>query len=120
MKQDYFRQWMRLSVNVIVVFWFDRLEEDTLEIRATALFEEVCQAMQNNFFDSTVKVLKEQENDEKYFVYNLHEFYRSWEFHVGFTNLPDRLVDSHTGCVMFYLSLVWLHSSWIKDALFEI
>ncbi|KAL7524370.1 hypothetical protein ACHAXR_000548, partial [Thalassiosira sp. AJA248-18] len=120
MNDNYFRQWMRLSIGTSTGAWFQHLLEDTLKVGGATQFGEVCQLIQNKLFDMTVEALRKRNNDEQSFEYDLHQFHRSDDFALLCNQLPGRLEDSHPGCVMLCLTLARMHSSWLTDALFDV
>ena len=68
-----------------------------------------------------MKLLKQRTNDQSLFEIDLHEFHCSGEFALICWNiLPGRLSNSHQGCVMLCLSLVRMHSAWLKDASLDV
>ena len=120
MNQEFFRQWMRLSLDAPSGEWFSHFFEDTLEVGGAEQFEQACQAIQNILFDITVKSLRQRNDDQNSFEYDLHQYFMLEEFALLCWNqLPGRLSNTHPGCVMLFLSLVRMHLVWLKDALFD-
>ena len=118
LKDDYFRQWMRLSFGTPTEKWFTHLLEIYQDEGCAQKFENTCISMQNKMFEYTVKSMKKRKDENNSFEYDLHSFHRSPEFSgLCKSQLPGSLSDSHPGCVMLYLCLARFHSVWLQDAL---
>ena len=120
LKNEYFRQWMRLSIGTPTGKWFTHLLDEAMDDECSQQFENACISMQNKMFEFTVKSMTKRTNEGISFEYDVHAFHRSPDFsRMCQSELPGTLSDSHPGCVILYLCLARFHSVWLKDALYE-
>ena len=120
LRNEYFRQWMRLSIGTQTEKWFTHLLEISLDDGCAQQFENTCISMQNKMFELTVKSMKRRKDEGMSFEYDLHSFHRSTDFsQLCQTQLPGTLSDSHPGAVILYLYLARFHLIWLKEALYE-
>ena len=80
LKNEHFRQWMRLSIGTQTKKWFTHLLEISLNDGCAQQFENTCISMQNKIFELTVKSIKKRKEERMSFEYNLHSFHRSRVF----------------------------------------
>lgn len=120
LRNEYFRQWMRLSIGTQTEQWFTHLLEICLDDVCAQQFENTCISMQNKMFELTVKSMKRRKDEGMSFEYDLHSFHRSTDFsQLCQTQLPGTLSQSHPSTVILYLCLACFHSVWLKEALYE-
>ena len=115
--ETHFQQWIRLSIGTRSESWFHHLFEDTLTAGDIQQFDEVCQKMQDKLFELATNAVLKRTNENQSFEFDLHEYHRSQEFSKLCVELPGRLADHHAGCVMLFMSLSRMFSTWLKDAL---
>ena len=115
--ETHFQQWIRLSIGTRSESWFHHLFDDTLTAGDIQQFDEVCQQMQDKLFELATNAVLKRTNENQSFEFDLHEYHRSQEFSTLCVELPGRLADHHAGCVMLFMSLSRMFSTWLKDAL---
>ena len=120
LEQDIFCQWIRLSFGTPTESYFRNLFEDVRSIEDVERFNIACQKIQAKILEITVKSMQQRNNDKVSFEYDLQEIHRSEVFaELCWNYLPGRLVESHSGCVMIFISLGRMHLSWLTDAMTE-
>ena len=80
LKQDYFKQWMRLSIGTPTEAWFDNLLDDKLDVDGIAQFDWVCRVIEDKMYEITVSSMQNRKKEIFLFEYDLHKFHQSEDF----------------------------------------
>lgn len=120
LKQEYFQQCIRLSIDRPTEGWFKELLAIVQLPSDRKMLEEACQKIQDKLFQMSLNALQRRKSNSVSYEYDMHSYHRSPEFHNFCINsLPGTLFREHSCCALLFLALNRLHAGWVREALIE-